>query len=217
MDTKDFVRELEQSNERLLAVLRCPLAIQLSEKMNVKVLLKMALKNEMEATELAAFWLPTTAELDVKLGFARQAGDEARHYRLIEDRLRELGEDMTGFQPFAAGRSPLFQYLSALSGTAERIAAGQFTREAIALIKNEQFIEFCRGAGDAATARLYEEVIQPDETFHHRLGKTLLEKYALTEEAQEKARRAAEKTLELAEELQEIALAKMGVHHAPGC
>ena len=51
-------------------------------------LLKVALKNEIEATESAARWLATTAELDVKLALARQVGDEAKHYRLIADRLQ---------------------------------------------------------------------------------------------------------------------------------
>jgi hypothetical protein len=42
--------------------------------------LKVALKNELEAAELAAYWIPSTPEVDVKLALARQAGDEARHY-----------------------------------------------------------------------------------------------------------------------------------------
>src|SRR5688572_14838302 len=40
--------------------------------------LKMALRNELEASELAAFWISSTPEVDVKLGLARQAGDEAK-------------------------------------------------------------------------------------------------------------------------------------------
>src|SRR5207253_3175303 len=44
--------------------------------------LKIAMKNELEASELAALWMPTTPEIDVKLGLARQSGDEAKHYRL---------------------------------------------------------------------------------------------------------------------------------------
>jgi uncharacterized ferritin-like protein (DUF455 family) len=218
MNAKDFASQLASENESLL----CELApasqiLAESEKINVKKLLRMALKNEIEATELAAHWLPSTPEIDVKLGFARQAGDEAKHYRLIEERLRELGEDLTSFSPLGQGHSPLFQYLLTLEGTVERVAAGQFTREAIALIKNRQFIEFALAVGDEKTARLYSETIQPDEKFHHELGHKFLEKYAATEALQEQARSAARRTLELAEEFQELALVKMGVHHAPGC
>ena len=157
------------------------------------------------------------AEIDVKLALARQVGDEAKHYRLIADRLQELGFDARGFDPLAKGYGPLFQYLDGLRTTVERVAAGQFTREAIAVVKNRQFIEFCEAAGDEATARLYREIIEPDERHHHELGRRLLLRYATTPETQAAARRAAARTLELAEELQALALRTAGIHHAPGC
>jgi hypothetical protein len=99
----------------------------------------------------------------------------------------------------------------------ERVAAGQFTREAVAVVKNRQFIEFCDRAGDRITATLYRDVIEPDERFHQQLGRTLLLKLATTPEAQDAARRAAARTLALAEELQGAALRTAGIHHAPGC
>jgi len=49
--------------------------------------LKMAMKSELEASEVAALWMQTTPEIEVKLALARQAGDEAKHYRLIEKHL----------------------------------------------------------------------------------------------------------------------------------
>ena len=60
-------------------------------------------------------------------------------------------------------------------------------------------------------------MIEPDERFHHELGRSLLLRFADTAEAQERARRAAARTLELAEELQAAALRTAGIHHAPGC
>jgi hypothetical protein len=99
----------------------------------------------------------------------------------------------------------------------ERVAAGQFTREAIAIVKNRQFIEFCEAAGDRDTAALYRDVIEPDERHHHELGRSLLLTLATTPAAQEAAARAARRTLALAEELQQQALAGAGIHHAPGC
>jgi hypothetical protein len=71
--------------------------------------------------------------------------------------------------------------------------------------------------GDEATATLYRDVIEPDERFHHELGRSLLLRLATTEAAQASARRAARRTLELAEELQRKALTSAGIHHAPGC
>jgi uncharacterized ferritin-like protein (DUF455 family) len=219
MDAETFVRDLDARNQELLRRLtpESTLKPEVEGDLTVVNLLKVALKNEIEATESAARWMATTPEIDVKLALARQVGDEAKHYRLVADRLRELGFDAGEFNPLSKGYGPLFQYLDSLQTTVERVAAGQFTREAIAVVKNRQFIEFCEAVGDEATARLYRDVIEPDERHHHELGRRLLLRYATTPEAQEAARRAATRTLELAEELQGAALRAGGIHHAPGC
>src|SRR5262249_36997589 len=99
----------------------------------------------------------------------------------------------------------------------ERIAAGQFAREALAKVHNQVFIEYCEAKGDRETARLYREVIQPDEGHHHEMGRRLLARLATTPEAQARARRAAERTLEIAEELQEVVRLKKGIARSPGC
>ena len=87
----------------------------------------------------------------------------------------------------------------------------------LAVVKNRQFIEFCEHAGDRETAAMYRDVIEPDERYHHELGRTLLLRLATTQEAQGAAAGAARRTLELADELQKKALATAGIHHAPGC
>jgi uncharacterized ferritin-like protein (DUF455 family) len=176
-----------------------------------------ALKNEFEASELAAIWMASTSELDVKLALARQVGDEARHYRLIAERLLSLGVDANRIDPREGGYSPLFEYLRSLEGAAARVAAGQFTREGIALVRNQCFIEFCESAGDLETAALYRDIIQPDERHHHELGRALLAIYGATDETQNLARQAARRTIELAEEIQEMARLKAGIMRAPGC
>lgn len=219
MTADEFVARLEAENRTLLDRLApgATLEPEVDGDLNVVNLLKVALKNEIEATEIAARWLVTTDDLRVKLALARQVGDEARHYRLIAERLQALGFVAGDFDPLAKGYGPLFQYLDGLTSTVERVAAGQFTREAIAIVKNRQFIEFCEAAGDRETAALYRDVIEPDERHHHELGRSLLRVLATSERAQDAAARAARRTLELAEELQQQALATAGVHHAPGC
>jgi bacterioferritin (cytochrome b1) len=213
-----FVAELDASNqtalERIAAASSAPIT---DSALTVKKLLVLALKNELEATECAAAWIPSTKEVAVKLALARQAGDEAKHYRMIQKRLAELEMDTSSLDPLAAGRSPLLAYLVGLEGTVARVAAGQFTREALALVRNAEFIRFCRSQGDDVTARLYEETIQPDEQHHHELGRSLLLELAIGDEAQAAAREASQRVLSMAEELQEIARLKMGVAHAPGC
>ena len=219
MDAAAFVEHLGKLNADVLARL-APAETLVAESdgdLSLENLLKIALRNEMEATEIAARWLTTTDDVETKLALARQAGDEAKHYRLIADHLEELGVDLSDFDPLAQGIGPLTAYLDTLEDTVERVAAGQFTRESIAVVKNQQFIEYCEVYGHTETAALYRDIIQKDEAYHHQLGRDLLLRFATTPEAQERATKAAQRTLELAEELQHLALTKMGVHHAPGC
>jgi len=214
-----FVQGLETYvHERLSALdlLKEP-AIDAIDKSEVLRRLKMALKNELEASEIAAVWIPTTPEIEVKLALARQVGDEAKHYRLIEEHLQKMGVDLRDFDPGAGGYGPMFQLLSGFKTTVERIGAAQFTRESLALKKNEQFIEFCEAAGDNSTAALYREAIQPDEQWHVHLGRTVLEKYAVTPQLQQQARQAVEAVLDLAVKIQKKQLNEMKVSHAPGC
>jgi 1,2-phenylacetyl-CoA epoxidase catalytic subunit len=216
---EEFVARLDAENQAALRGLEpdATLTAEVQGALNVPNLLEVALRNEIEATEIAARWLVTTDEVAVKLALARQVGDEARHYRLIAERLGRLGLDADAVDPLAGGFGPLFRYLDTLTGTVERVAAGQFTREAIAVVKNRQFIEFCERVGDKETAALYRETIEPDERYHHDLGRRLLLRLATTPEAQQAATTAARRTLALAEELQKKALATSGIHHAPGC
>jgi len=215
----DFVAQLDAENQAALRGLEpdATLKPEVEGPLNVPNLLKVALKNEIEATEIAARWLVATDDVGVKLALARQVGDEAKHYRLIAERLGQLGIDASALDPLAGGYGPLFKYLDTLTTTVERVAAGQFTREAIAVVKNRQFIEFCDRVGDKDTAALYRDTIEPDERYHHELGRRLLLRLASTPDAQAAARAAARRTLALAEELQKKALATAGIHHAPGC
>jgi 1,2-phenylacetyl-CoA epoxidase catalytic subunit len=217
----EFVQSLERQVDEAMGSLAAihADAVDRPESAQDEVIrrLKLALQNELEASELAALWMPTTPELDVKLGLARQAGDEAHHYRLIEEHMDELGADLSGFDPAAGGRSPMFELLEQFESTVERVAAAQFTRESLALMKNEQFIAFCESVGAGSTARFYRERIQPDERWHVDLGRRTLERYALTPEAQDRAMEASRKVLDLARKIQTKQVHEMGVSHAPGC
>jgi hypothetical protein len=218
MNGDEFVISLAEENRAALQRLeKLSAAGEPPQGLTIERLLRVALKNELEAAEVAAIWMSTTSELDVKLAFARQTGDEAKHYRLITDRLKVLGVDADRIDPRGDGYSPLFEYLRGLKDTSARVAAGQFTREGIALVRNQCFIEFCEALGDAGTAALYRDIIQPDERQHHELGQRLLTRYAVTTIQQHEARQAARHTLKLAEEIQEMARLKAGISRAPGC
>jgi len=177
-------------------------------------LLQIALANEINVSELAAAWMPTTRELDVKLAFARQAGDEAGHFQLVANRLAALGFDVSSFAPTD---NPLFQYLRSLTTTVERIAAGLVTLESIAYGVNENFMALCQQRGDLATVEIYRAYIQPDEQRHQQLGQQLIAKYATTPELQQLAQNTVARLLEIAGATRASAAARLGTACFPGC
>ena len=207
MNSSDFVAQLLKENTEVLKRLepKETLEADVGKSINMVALLKAALRNEMEAIEIAALWIPDTAEPDIKLALARQTGDEAKHYRLIKERLKAIGEESSTPPAEAPPKTKLFGYLSSLTTSIERAAAGQFTREHIAMVKNDQFVNYCKEVNDTETLAMYQDIICPDEEYHHLLGKTILEKYATSDELQEQARAASLQTLHLAEEMPAIA------------
>lgn len=216
-DSREFVRQLTLEMEELFGKLGAEETLEAESEGQVDVvtLLKMALKSELEASELAAFWMPTTPEVDVKHLFAQQCGDEMKHYQLISRRLTELGEDMTTFDPLADGYTPLYHYLKGLRTTVERVAGGPFTCEAIARVRNRQFIDFCRRVGDFSTADLYETTIHGEEVHHQVLGRETLERYCTTAELQELAAAAVRSTLAIADELRTLKEKATGLSAIP--
>jgi 1,2-phenylacetyl-CoA epoxidase catalytic subunit len=217
MESREFVAALVAEMQGIFGHLGEHETLEAEAKGDLEVvtLLKLGMTSEIEASEIAALWMPSTPEVDAKILLAQQCADEMRHYQLIGQRLEELGEDLRGFDALADGYSPLYNYLRDLPTTLERIAAGPFAHEAIAEIRNAQFITFCRSAGDEGTARLYEEIILPEEVHHHRMGRDYLERYAVTPEEQERTASAARTTLAIADELQSLAEKFTGLHHIP--
>ena len=217
MNSHEFIAGLVAEMDGLFAQLgeTDTLESEAQGRVDVVTLLRLALKSEMEASELAALWLPTTPEVDAKMCLALQCGDEMKHYGAISERLRELGEDLSGFDPLADGHSPLYQYLRGLRTTVERIAGGPFASEAIAQVRNAQFVNFCRAVGDERTAALYADLIQPEEAHHHQLGREVLETHATTPELQELAAAATRNTLAIADELRHLAAKTTGIHSIP--
>jgi uncharacterized ferritin-like protein (DUF455 family) len=211
-----FVEQLESwKSERLAPIIGAGrMSLADNAPGDATQLLQIALANEINVSELAAAWMPSTRELDVKLAFARQAGDEAGHFQLVADRLTALGFDVASF---AQTDNPLFQYLRGLTTTVERIAAGLFTLESIAYGVNENFMAFCEQRGDAETVRIYREYIQPDERAHQQLGQRLLAKYATTPALEQLARDTVTRLLEIASATRATAAARLGTACFPGC
>lgn len=217
MDGKAFVEQLKSEHDRLLAKLNAaPAAPAPASTDALADLLKMALKNEMEAAEIAAEWISTTPELDAKLALARHAGDEARHYQLLQEKTSALGVALDRFDPLTPP-SPVLNYLRTLTTTVERIAAALVAREAMGGRRNAQFVQFLESIGQKAIAQLYRDVINPDEERHHQAGCGLLARLAVTQAAQELARRAATRLLEIGDQARTTAMERTGAPAVPGC
>jgi hypothetical protein len=217
MEPTAFVRDLEAFKaERLAPIIGAGrTSLDGAPAGDPKALLQVALVNEISVSELAAVWIPTTPEVDVKIAFARQAGDEAGHFQLVAQRLTALGLDVEAFAP--PPDNALFAYLKQLRGTVPRIAGGLFTLESLAYNVNENFMAYCAQRGDEETVRIYREYIQPDERAHQQLGQQLLAKYATTPELQAAARETVSKVLEIATAARAQAAAKLGTACFPGC
>jgi hypothetical protein len=198
LDPEGFVHELDRELLRSLARLGEQARSAVPAAAPVIELLVAALRDEIETAEIAALWLTDEPDLDLRLGLARQVGDEARHFELIADRIRALGSDPAA-DPRTRAHSPLFRYLRGLQTPAERLAAG-LAREAVARMRNALLAQICEGRGDPETAHLCREAVGPDEVRHLDFCRRELPRYALTLEDQEAARRAVARTLQLAEE-----------------
>jgi hypothetical protein len=217
MDGNEFVAKLKAENESILAKIDTPpLSSGICNGELLSTLMKMALKNEIEAAEIAAEWVSTTPELPAKLALACHAGDEARHYQLIEEKVRAMGVSLEAFRPLDPP-SPVLTYLRTLASTAERIAAALVAREAMGGRRNVQFLAFLDRIGQRELAALYRDVINPDEDRHHLSGCAVLAQLATTPETQQAARRAALGLLEIGDRVRSNALQNTGAPVIPGC
>jgi hypothetical protein len=217
VDGKEFVSKLKAESEAILAKIdEPPISSVIPKGEILATIVKMALKNEIEAAEIAAEWMSTTPELHAKLALARHAGDEARHYQLIEEKARAMGISLDGFRPLDPP-SPVLIYLRKLATTPERIAAALVAREAMGGRRNVQFLAFLDRIGQRDLAKLYRDIINPDEDRHHLSGCEVLAQLATVPETQQAARRAALGLLETGDRVRLNALQSTGAPVIPGC
>ena len=178
------------------------------------VLLQVALKNEWETALLTSHWVSDEKDPDLRIELSRLAGDEAKHFQLIEKRLNELGavKDTGALDE----RTPLFHFLMEQKDTFDRVVSGPYTREALAVTRNVVFLEHCKSMDDFDTIALYDE-IQNDEGFHHRVGRKYLERLINCEADFERAVAKMYETLQVVDDIQEMIVMNKGVCRIPGC
>ena len=140
-----------------------------------------------------------------------------KHYRADPRAARRAGRGPRRLRrrwPTATARST--STCAACSTTVERVAAGPFAREAIAEVRNAQFIALCerpatrRRRASTATSIQPEEVAAPPAR-----ARACSRSYCTTPELQELAAAAARNTLAIADELRTLAEKATGMHPIP--
>lgn len=177
-------------------------------------LLMAALKNEWETTLLTSQWVIDEQDCDFRICLARLAGDEAKHFALIEERLINLGGIKN--EEELNKRTPLYHYLMQQKTTFDRAVTGPFAREALAVARNKVFLEHCKSINDLDTIKLYDQ-IQKDEAHHHQLGRDYLQQTIKSATDLDLAKQKILEVLEVVDEIQEMAVMKMNICHLPGC
>ena len=215
--TTEFIDELDN----LLLKRIEELSNQIKGKSNPSVkippmpnLLMAALKNEWETTLLTSHWVIDEKNADFRVCLARLAGDEAKHFALIETRLNELNGQKN--EEELNKRTPLFHYLMKQNSTFDRAVTGPYAREALAVARNNVFLEHCINIKDRQTIELYE-TIQKDESHHHQLGRKFVSELVKTKQDLELAKNKIYEILNVVDEIQEMVVMKMGICRLPGC
>lgn len=142
--------------------------------------------NELRAADLFGSWLRTTAEFDVKAMMAESAHEEMVHAELLAKRIRDLGAEPFDYQPLPA-QVAMFNALEALTDTCERIAGFSLARETVA----NYLIQMCLKSPEVPEwiKQPYRKITE-DEAGHGSVPQGFLKRYAMTDERQERCRRA---------------------------
>ena len=142
--------------------------------------------NEMRAADLFGTWLKTTPELDVKAMMAESAHEEMTHAQLLSKRISDLGAEPFDYRPLPA-QLAMFNAMEGLSDTCERIAGFSLAGETVA----NYLIRMCLDSPDVPEwiKQPYRRITQ-DEEGHGSMPQQFLERYATSEERQDRVRRA---------------------------
>lgn len=200
----DQIKHLEHQNSKQL---------NRSEPIPLIQLLTIALKNEWETSLLTAEWISNEEDIDFALSLAQLAGDEAKHFRLIQRYIEKQGFSVSFSQMQL--KSPLYHCLKQFQQSFERVVAGPYTREALAVMRNKVFLDYCKENNHNEVLDFYQ-IIQHDERHHHLLGKKLLAK-KLNSNNIEKAKHVTTTVLKVVDDIQEMMILKKGLNHLPGC
>jgi hypothetical protein len=148
---------------------------------------------ERRAAEFIGQWLADTPESDAFVLLSRQVKDEATHHQLHMKALARRGvTSLDGWTLEPEWEEWIDAWYPTGADTIERVAAHNVTGE---LGAYTAFLEV-KPRLPEDVQRSFERII-PDEMFHMRLGRHILEKYCTDDDRQERARARVFRTLDL--------------------
>lgn len=188
----DIVHTLEQRRSELASDEASFFNREMSEA-ELKEYLSFQAYYEMRAAQFIARWLSDTPERDAFVLLAQQVEDEALHYEYCLRALSKLGVDsIDGWEPEPEWVEWIDVWYPSGDTTIERVASHNVTGELGAC---QAFLEV-KPRLPEFVQKTFDRII-PDEQFHMKIGRTVLERYCVTEEQQEKVRDRVMHTFEL--------------------
>jgi rubrerythrin len=148
---------------------------------------------ELRASQFIGAWLAGTPERDALVLLAQQVEDEAQHYEYFMRALERRGvTSLDSWRPEPEWEAWIDEWYPSGADTLERVAAHNVAGEIGAC---QAFEEISPRLPDDVQ-RTLERVI-PDERFHLKLGRTLIERYCRTDDDRARVRARVLRTFEL--------------------
>jgi hypothetical protein len=197
MDPKDFYQDIVATLEAKRAALEDAEEAsffnrEMSEQELVEYLSFQAYY-ELRAAEFIGRWLSDTPERDAFVLLAQQVEDEALHYEYCMRALSRYGvTSLDGWKPEPEWEEWIDVWYPSGDDTLERVAAHNVTGELGAC---QAFLEI-KPRLPVEVQKTFERII-PDEQFHMKLGRQILERYCVTDDQQERVRARVLHTFEL--------------------
>lgn len=148
---------------------------------------------ELRAAQFIGKWLADTPERDALVLLAQQVEDEALHYEYCMRALEKRGiTSLDHWRPEPEWEEWIDGWYPAGTDTLERVAAHNLAGELGAC---DAFVDITPRVPDDVVKTL--ERIIPDEHFHMRIGRTLVDKYATDEDRRERVWQRVKGTFEM--------------------
>ena len=190
MKSKEFVRELVSTVDAFAHSFDAqPPAytyIPLTADDQRVLVMKSRLHNELRAADLFGTWLSTTPEFEVKAMMATSAHEEMTHAELLAERIGGLGYEPFDYRPLPA-QTAMFNALAGLTDTCQRVAGFSLAGETVATHLTQMSL---RAPSVPDWIKQPYERITGDEERHGSAPRAFLERYATTDDRQDRARRA---------------------------